>query len=137
MTKNEVNFLKQQISIHITSHPFAKQKFIAHLSIIDDIRDPIIRRQLYQQYKETAEQARIKMMKITLECAEEQREQCQQQFNIEVKQIWDMEKTLPSEQQLTQMMRDLIEQRLANITARIECLYKFKIQLHHIKSNIH
>jgi hypothetical protein len=72
MTKHEVNFLKQQISIYITSHPFEKQQFIGHLSIIDDIHDPIVRQQLYRQYKETAEQARIKMMNISVECAEEQ-----------------------------------------------------------------
>jgi hypothetical protein len=52
---------------------------------------------------------------------------------MEEKQIWDTEKTLPAEQQLTLMMQNLIHQRLANITARIECLYKLKIQLCQIK----
>ncbi len=73
------------------------------------------------------------MMTISLKCAEAQRDRCQQQFNMEEKQIWDTEKTLPAEQQLTLMMQNLIHQRLANITARIEYLYKFKIQLCQIK----
>lgn len=73
------------------------------------------------------------MMTISLKCAEAQTDRCQQQFNMEEKQIWDTEKTLPAEQQLTLMMQNLIHQRLANITARIEYLYKFKIQLCQIK----
>ena len=128
MTKHEANFLKQQIPIHITSHPFEKES-IAQLSFLDDIHDPIIRQQLYKQYKESAEQARMKMVDIYLECAEAQKNRCQQQFNVELKQMWNNETALPSEQQLTPMMRNLIDQRLANITARIKCLYKFKIQL--------
>jgi len=134
MTKHEANFLKQQIPIHIASHPFEKEP-IAQLSLINDIGDPIIRQQLYKQYKETAEQGRKNMMAVYLECAEAQKDQCQQQLDVETKQIWDNETALPSEEQqpLTPMMRNLIDQRLANITARIECLYKFKIQLFQIK----
>lgn len=135
MTKHEANFLKQKIPLHIASHPFEKES-IAQLSIIDDICDPIIRQQLYRQYKDTAEQARIKMTNLSLKCAQEQRTRCQQQFDVEVEQMWNQEKTLSSKQQLTQIMRNLIDQRLTNITARIECLYKFKIQLYQIKSNI-
>jgi len=132
MTKHEANFLKQQSPIHIVAHPFEKES-IAQLSLIDDINDPIIRQELYKQYKDTAEQARTNMMAVYLECAETQKDRCQQQFNVELKQIWDREKTLPSEQQLTPMMRNLIDQRLDNIKARIECLYKFKLQLFQAK----
>ena len=76
------------------------------------------------------------MTTVYLECAEVQRSRCQQKFDDEAKQLWNTDKTLPFQQQLTSMMRNLIEQRLANITARIECLYKLKLQLLQTKSNI-
>lgn len=129
ITKHEANFLKQQIPQHMNSHPFEKELLIGQLSLIDDIDDLLRRQQLYKQYKDTAEQGRTKIMALYLECAETQKNHCEKQFNKEAKEIWDTEKTLPSEQQLTPIMRTLINQRLANITARIECLYKFKIQL--------
>ena len=130
MTKHAAHFLKQQqIPIYLASHPFEKHQPIAQFSLIADIHDPIIRQQLYKQYKDTAEQGRMNMMTVYLECAEVQRSRCQQKFDSEVKERWNTEKTLPFQQQLIGMMRNLIEQRLANITARIECLYKFKLQL--------
>ena len=135
MTEHEANFLKQQIPVHIASRPFEKES-IAQLSLIDDIHDPVLRQQLYKLYKEAAEQGRIKMMNIYLECAQTQSDRCEQQLNVEIKQTWNTEKTLPPEQKLTQMMRNLIDQRLANITSRIQCFYKFKIQLHQMKLNV-
>lgn len=128
ITKHEANFLKQQISLHINSHPFDKEP-IGQLSLIDDIDDLLLRQKLYKQYKDTAEQGRTKIMALHLECAEAQKNHCEKQLNKEEREFWAKKKTLSSEQQLTPTMRSLIDQRLANITARIECLYKFKIQL--------
>jgi len=133
-TKYEVDFLKQQIPLHIASHPFEKQS-IANLPLLDDIHDPILRQDLYQQYKQTVEEGRQKMMAISLECANAQKVQCLQQFQSEMTKLWTMEKTLPFNQKLTKIMQNLIEQRLENIAARVQCLYKFKSQLLHAKQN--
>ena len=51
-------------------------------------------------------------------------------------QVWQHEKTLPSDQRLTSTMIHLMEQRLANIDARLEYIYKCKAQLFQLKINI-
>lgn len=135
LSKHEVNFLKQQTPIYLASHPFEKQP-IAELSLMDNISNPTLRQQLYEQYKQTAEQARMKMMQMYVECASEQTDQYQEQFNTEMKQMWERETTLSSEQRMTPIMHKLLDQRLANITARFECLYKFKIQLLKVPTNV-
>jgi len=136
ITKHEANFLKQQIPINLTTQPFEKHFIATQVSFLNDISDPILRQQFYQQYKETAEQARIKMISTILECAEAQRDRYQQELKLETNQLWDAEKLRPSNQQLTPMMRNLINQRLDNISARIECIYKLKLQLFQAKLNL-
>ena len=136
MAKREVNLLKEKISSHITSHPFQSES-IAQSSLIDTVKDSCKRQQLYQQSKNVAEEARTQMMATYMECAEEQMKQCQKQHDIELKDIWNMQKSLPIDQQLTTLMQNLTEQRLVNITAQIECMYKFKTQLFRLKQTIH
>jgi hypothetical protein len=63
-------------------------------------------------------------------------QQCQKQFDVEMKQLWKTERTLPTEQQLTSTMQNLIDQHLTNISARIECIYKFKFNLLQNKLNV-
>ncbi|CAF2960762.1 unnamed protein product [Rotaria sp. Silwood2] len=139
MTKHEVNFLKVKISSHIVSQPFERQS-IAKSSWIDGIRDSRTRQELYQRYKNVAEQARSNIMTAYIECAEGQKQQCQQQcqqqYDLAVKEIRDIQKTLPSDQPLTEAMRNLIQPHLANISKCIECIYKLKAQLFHLKSKI-
>ncbi|CAF1427995.1 unnamed protein product [Adineta steineri] len=137
MTKHEVNLLKENILTYIPSHPFERESSIAQTSFIDRIHNPKIRQQLYKQYKNVAEQARNSMMTVYMNCAEGQKQQCQIQYDIGLKNIYDTENNHPSHQRLTKSMWDLIEHLSANITARIECLYKFKKQLFQLKSNIH
>jgi hypothetical protein len=137
LTKYEVNLLKEKISTYLPSHPFERESSITQSSLIDRISTPKIRQQLYTQYKNVAEQARNNMMTVYMKCAEEQKQQCQIQYDMKLKEIYDIEKTLPSYQRLTKTMWDLIEHILANMSARIECLYKFKRQLFHLKLNIH
>ncbi|CAF1389602.1 unnamed protein product [Adineta steineri] len=136
MTKYEVILLKEKITIHLASHPFERES-IAQSPLINSIRDTKVREQVYKQYKNTAEQARIKMMTIYMECAEGQKQQCQTQYDIEMKEAYKIQRDLPSDQQLTKLMWNLIEQRLTNISARIECIYKFKTRLFHLQSTIH
>lgn len=69
----------------------------------------------------------MKMKSNILECTEAQQHQYEQELKTESKELWDAEKLRPLDQQLTPIMRNLINQRLNNISARIECLYKFKL----------
>ena len=136
ITRHEVHFLKQRLSSHIASHPFRSQP-IAQSSLIDSINNSDLRQQLYKQYKSVAEQARTTMMNVYMESAEGQMSQSDKQFSIEMNEMWKVNKSLPLDQQFTQVMLNLIDQRLANITARIKCVYKFKTDLLHVKSNTH
>ena len=49
---------------------------MAHSSLIDSIRNPTIRQELFQQYKEIAEQARTQMFNLYEKTAEDERIQC-------------------------------------------------------------
>jgi len=136
MTKFEVNYLKEKISSHITSHPFEREP-IAKSTLIDSIHNSRLQQELYKNYRNVAEQARNQMMSLYMESTEEQKQRCQQQYDLAMEEMWTFEKTLPSNQKLTETMQDLIKQRLDNITVHVECLYKFKIQLLRLNSNMH
>jgi hypothetical protein len=71
-----------------------------------------------------------------IEIAEAQMCQCQKQFNIEWKKMYEVRKSLPPDQQLSPVMIDLIEQRVVNIGACLKCMYKFKAQLCRINTDV-
>ncbi|CAF1159227.1 unnamed protein product [Adineta ricciae] len=121
MTKYEVNFLKTKISLHFTSHPFECES-IAQSSLINSLTNKELQTEFYKQLKDVAEQARTKMMNTYMECAEGQKQQTQKHFDNEIKDIQNT-------QQLTLSMWNIIKERLTNMSARIECLYKFKTEL--------
>ena len=60
--EQEFNFLKQQFRYYTTSpnHSFEQSK-LASCSVFEAIQDPTIRQQLFQQLKQTAEQARAEI----------------------------------------------------------------------------
>ncbi|CAF4172508.1 unnamed protein product, partial [Rotaria magnacalcarata] len=70
---------------------------------------------------------------ISLDLIKQHMHQCQKQFNKEFEHMWHNQKTLSPDQRLTSTMVHLIDQRLANIDARLECIYKLKAQLLKIK----
>ncbi|CAF4733840.1 unnamed protein product, partial [Rotaria sp. Silwood2] len=63
--------LKQRISLHKAFHPFEDQS-ITQLPFIDNISDSNIRQQLYKQYKNVTQQARVDMMTIYMKSVEPQ-----------------------------------------------------------------
>ena len=134
MTKYEVNFLKEKTSTHRFSHPFECESMVKSFSTIQTSE---IRQELYQQYKTVAEQARNYLMTISMECAQQQKQHYHKEFETAMKEMWEKEKTLPYDHRLTIRMQQLLQQRFDDISARIECLYKFKMQLFCLRSHIH
>jgi hypothetical protein len=61
--------------------------------------------------------------------AEEQQQRCQLDFDVAIANTLDNQQTLPFDQKLTSSMCELIQKRLANISDRLACEYKFKIEL--------
>ena len=131
MTKHEAILLKQRISSHLISHPF-EQESIAQSSVINRISNTKLREQLYQQYRNTAEQARNNMMTIAQECADDQQKQCHEQYQIQMTKTEKHQNTLPINERLTSSMWNIIKQRLTNMIAHIQCVYKFKTELIHL-----
>ena len=102
---------------------------IGQSPLLDSIQDPRMKERLYQEYKNVAEQARNNMMTLSMACAEEQKRQCHEDYEIAVTAMLNSRKKLTTDPKITQPMCDLIQQRLANIGARIECEYSFKTLL--------
>ncbi|CAF4165869.1 unnamed protein product [Rotaria sordida] len=136
MTKCEVKLMKEKIASHLISHRFEHESIIK-LSRINSIRESRTREELYKQFKNVAEQTRSNMMIAYMECAEGQKQQYQKQYDVAMKELHDIQEMHPSNQQLTEVMWNLIQQRLTNITSHIESIYKFKTQLFRLKSTIH
>jgi len=134
MTTHEAKFLKHNIPVYLASYTFEKAP-IGKFPLIDDMQDPIQRQQFYKRYKEVTEQARMDMINVSFEHTKDQKKQYEQQYNVELQQVWNKEKTLPSDQKLTPTMHSLIRQCSINIRAHIECLYKYKTQLFQMKTN--
>ena len=132
MSKHELDLLRQRIPLYLNYHTRSGQ----YPSFIHCINDNNIREQLFSQSENLTEQVRTNLMTVQVECAEAYMQQCNKQFNIEMDEIWKVNKSLPSNQKLTSIMRNLMDQRLENIRACLQCTYKFKTQLAHVTSNI-
>ncbi|CAF3411399.1 unnamed protein product [Rotaria socialis] len=118
VTKYHFNSLKQCIPEHFTLNSIRNQ-LIGKSSMID-----------------IAEQAKTDIMILARDAAERQMHQYQTKYNMEMNQVWQHEKIVPTNQRLTSTMIHLMEKRLANIDARLEYIYKSKAQLFQIKTNI-
>lgn len=137
MTRHEANFVKKQGSIYMATRSFEQEYLKGQFLSLETISDSSLRQHLYERYQATVEQGRMQMMNVYVECAEAQRNKCQQLWDVETEKICENEKTLPVEKQLTPTMRQLIDQRIEHIKARIECLYKFKLELFQINLKNH
>lgn len=129
ITKYEWKYLQKEPSSENSTFNSLQTQFYGQLSMIEGLHNVRKREQLYREYIEATQQAKTAIMKLSLETAEEQMHQCQKRFNIKMNQIWSNENQLPLDQRLTPRMIYLIEQRLANIDARLECIHKYKLQL--------
>ena len=136
MARHEMNLLKRGIPLHVASYSFENEP-AAQSAFIDSINEPDIRQQLHKQYTNATEQAATDMMTAYMKSAEVQVYQSEKEFDVAIQEMWSVRKSLPPDQQSSQVMIDLIEQRCVNISKRLECMYKFKIELFHVKSNAH
>ena len=132
MSKHELNLLRQRIPLYLNYDRRSSQ----YPSFIHCINDNYMRQQLFTEYKNLTEQIRTNLMAIHVECAKAYIQQCNKQFNVEMDEIWKVNKSLPSNQKLTPIMRNLMDQRLENIRACLQCTYKFKTQLAYVTSNM-
>ena len=114
--------MKGKISLHLNSHPFQCES-IARLSCIDSMHDLQTKQQSYNQYKNVAEQARNNMMVTYAECAEEQKQHYQYQYEVAMKEIQDIQRNLSFNEQLTDSMWTIIHQHLDLVSTHIEHIH--------------
>ncbi|CAF1340290.1 unnamed protein product, partial [Rotaria magnacalcarata] len=135
ITKYHFNSLKQCIPEHSNFNSIRNQ-LMGKPSIIDSIQDGTIRKKLSKHYIEVVEQAKADIMILARDAAERQMCQYQTKYNMEMNQMWQHEKILPTDQRLTSTMIHLMEKRLANIDARLEFICKCKAQLFQLNTNV-
>ncbi|CAF1392726.1 unnamed protein product [Adineta steineri] len=134
--KYELNLLKDKMPTYLSAHSFDSRSIIES-PLINTIRNPSLRQQLYMQYKNLMEQIQSKMLNVYLESIEQQASDYQMKFSKEITKLWGINKTLPQNQQLTSIVQKLIDQRLLNIISRTKYIYEFKKELFNVKENHH
>ena len=134
-TKQEAIALQQRIHEHRASHTREHQS-IAYSPLIDSINDPAVRQQFYQQYLDVGEQASTHMLALYMETAEKQMHEYKERFDVEIDKLEKVCESSSADPPLTAAMVNLIKQSLANIGARLECMYKFNVQLGRLDNNV-
>ena len=124
MAKLDVLLVKQKLEARSSVLSFDES-----LLSLGSIRDPRLREALHEEYKNVSGQARSTMMAMYLKCAEKQKQQCQLDFNAAMVEALDRQQKLPFDEKLTRYMCELLQKRSTNVGARLECEYKFKIEL--------
>ncbi|CAF1006674.1 unnamed protein product [Rotaria sordida] len=135
ITKQEYNLLQQQISYYNSSCHSFKCSPISQSELIDSIQDPNIRQELFNQYKEIAEQSKQNMLSLYLKSAKIQMDECNKKFDADMKKLWHDRRSSCDNEKISPVMIDLIEQRCNKIGDRIRCIYIFKAKSICVKDN--
>ena len=134
LSEQEYLLLKQQMAYYNLPNQSFEYSRIGHCSIIDSIQNASIRQDLFQQYKEVAEQSRDALFNIYLQTAEEQREAYKKIYETNIMKMSSSQCSLNDEEKISPMMVHLINERCNKISERIQCIYKFKFQSFLLKS---
>ena len=128
-SEQEYRFVQQQIDYY--NSPLQSFEFspIAHSPLIDSIEDRNVRQELFQRYKNIAEQSRAALFHVYLKSAEDQRAEYREKYENNLKKMISIDHG-----KLTPTMMQLINQRCNKISERIRCIYKFKVQSRFSKS---
>jgi hypothetical protein len=134
-TEQEYNLLRQQIAYHNSPDQSFECSFISHCTNMGSIRNPDIQRHLLQQYKDIAEQSRLKMFQLYLKTAEEERNTCKKKYDTAEKKMWMDRRMALDDEKIPPIMINLIEQRCSKMSDRIKCIYQYKAQSIGIESH--
>ena len=122
--------MKQRIANH-QPHPLDYRR-VLNTKHSQDVRQQ--QQQLYEEYRKVSEKAKQDMMALYLSSAEAQMHHYHDQFNTEMKQFWNEQRTLPTNQKFTEAMLNVLTQRYNNISESINYVYKYKAQCIHLES---
>ncbi len=121
-SKYEVEMLKQRLHYHYLPEPLNSLQLPPLPPLEDTIVDSKIRQDILDRYKDIGEQTKSEMVTLYISIAKAQMHQCQLKFDQMTIQMKS------NQQQLTQSMINIIEQRFKNIDGRLLDLYTLKIR---------
>ena len=121
-SEQEYRFVQQQIDYYNSPLQSFELSPIAHSPLIDSIEDRNVRQELFQRYKDIAEQSRAALFNVYLKSAEDQRVEYRGKYENNLKKMISIDHG-----KLTPTMMELINQRCNKISERIHCVYKFKV----------
>ncbi|CAF3999887.1 unnamed protein product, partial [Adineta steineri] len=126
VTREEVQLVKQRIS-HYNNSPRSKLQ-ISHPTFITTITKQDFQQQIINQLTNAVEQAKDDMLNLYVKTAEIQMEHYSKPYyDKELEKIYVERNSLPIDQKLTTIMRNLLEQRADNRKERIKYVNEFKI----------
>ncbi|UJR06554.1 hypothetical protein I4U23_010838 [Adineta vaga] len=132
-TKHELNLLKNNAFVHLSFHPFDHQS-IVEIPQINCIEQPSLQEQLYEQYKIIVEHTKHNTYSNYISSIEKQISFYEKQFHNGKNELWKISRALRTNDNFSSFMLHLIDQRLANINASMECINKYKTELFHTNS---
>ncbi len=129
-SEQEYHFLKYQMNYYNNStnqsfecSPLAQSTKL----LLDSIQNVDIRQELFQQFKETAEQSRNNLFQVYMKSAEEQRQEYAKKYEENIKKMWSVHRhPIDKNQTISRIMVQLIDQRIQKMSERIQNIYKFK-----------
>ncbi|CAF3443086.1 unnamed protein product [Rotaria sp. Silwood2] len=134
-TEQEFNFLQQQIDHYNSPSQSFENSFMAQSTTINSLENPVIRQQLFGQYKAIAEQSKAQLAAFYMTMAKKQRDECKKKYDDEVKKLWSNCRAIVDDEKLPLLMVDLINERCRKISECIQSIYKYKAQSISSKSN--
>jgi hypothetical protein len=100
-----------------------------HIDLFDSIGDATVREErFYNRYRHVIEKSTDAMIRLYLSTADAQMQHYHKQFNDELRQLWDEQRSTRINRKLSIAMLDLIEQRYTNISDRVKFVYNFRVQ---------
>ena len=126
ITKSNVNFLIETVPIHLSVHPPFDSHSLVRAPIINSLHKPYLQQELYIDYKKISERARTNQLNVYTKTLENQMYYLEKQLNQIVDKVYKINSSIQStNEHLSSIMLNMIDQHLNNITAYIQSIYKF------------
>ncbi|CAF1164445.1 unnamed protein product [Adineta ricciae] len=126
--EQEHNLLKQKIDYYNSPSQSFEHSSIAQSKLIESIQNAEIRQHLYNQYRDTALQARASLFQLYLTTAEDEKQEFQKKYEENMKQLQSDERFINGNADFSSILFQIIHERCEKISERIRCVYKFKAQ---------
>jgi hypothetical protein len=122
-----VKLLKERIAMNNPPHLF-KCLQLPLPSFTDMITDENLRCRIRERHKRLIQQSKSNMMSLYIAVAEAQMRQTKIKFDRHMDKIWQNKKNTSEDNRLlSNVLINLIDRRLTNLTKRMDCVTNFKV----------